>query len=41
MDYEKNKEALAIVEQMVADGQISQDVVEKYFPSSRRARMRG
>lgn len=32
MDYEKNKEALAIVEQMVADGQISQDVVEKYFP---------
>ena len=32
MDYEKNKEALAIVKQMVADGQIAQDVVEKYFP---------
>ena len=32
MDYEKNKEALAIVKQMVADGQISQEVAEKYFP---------
>lgn len=29
MDYEKNKEALAIVKQMVADGQISQEVAEK------------
>ena len=32
MGYEKNKDALAIVRQMVADGQISQDVAEKYFP---------
>ena len=32
MDCEKNKEALAIVKQMVADGQVAQDVAEKYFP---------
>ena len=32
MEYIKNKEAIAIVKQMVADGQISQDVAEKYFP---------
>lgn len=32
MDYEKNKEAFVIVKQMVADGQISQEVAEKYFP---------
>ena len=28
----ENKNAIAIVKQMVADGQISQDVAEKYFP---------
>lgn len=28
----KNKESLAIVRQMVADGQVSQEVAEKYFP---------
>ena len=32
MDYEKNKEAIEMVKQMVADGQVSQDVAEKYFP---------
>lgn len=32
MDYEKNKDALAIVKQMVVDGQVSQEVAEKYFP---------
>ena len=32
MEYIKNKEAIAIVKQMVVDGQISQDVAEKYFP---------
>lgn len=32
MDYEKNNEALAIVKRMVIDGQISQEVAEKYFP---------
>ena len=35
MDYEKNKEALAIVRQMIADGQIAEDVAEKYFPELR------
>ena len=35
MDYEKNKEALDMVCQMVNDGQISQDVAEKYFPELR------
>ena len=35
MDYEKNKEALAIVRQMIADGQISEDVAERYFPELR------
>ena len=33
MDYIKNQEeAIAIVKQMIADGQISQEVAEKYFP---------
>jgi hypothetical protein len=32
MDYEKNNEALDIVKRMVADGQVSQEVAEKYFP---------
>lgn len=32
MNYEMNKEALAIVRQMISDGQISQEVAEKYFP---------
>lgn len=32
MDYEKNKEALAVVKQMIADGQIAEDVAAKYFP---------
>lgn len=32
MANEKNKEALAIVKQMIADGQVAQDVAEKYFP---------
>ncbi len=32
MDYEKNKETLAIVRQMISDGQVSQEVAEKYFP---------
>lgn len=31
MDY-KNKEALEIVKQMVTDGQLAQDVAERYFP---------
>ena len=34
MNYENNKEALDIIKQMVADGQISQDVAEKYFLNS-------
>lgn len=32
MANEKNKEALDIVRQMVADGHVSQHIVEKYFP---------
>lgn len=32
MDYEKNKEAIEMVRQMVTDGQVSQDVAEKCFP---------
>lgn len=32
MDYEKNKEAIKIVRQMVADGQIAEDIAAKYFP---------
>ena len=43
MDYEKNKEALEIVRQMVSDGQVAQDVAEKYFPElieSENERMR-
>ena len=42
MDYE-NKKTLAILKQMVADGQISQEVAEKYFPElaeSENERMR-
>ena len=30
-----NKEILAVVNQMVSDGQVSQDVAEKYFPELR------
>ena len=32
MENENNKNVLAILKQMVADGQIAQDVAEKYFP---------
>lgn len=32
MDNEKNKNAIEIVKQMVTDGQLAQEVAEKYFP---------
>lgn len=33
-----NKEILAVVNQMVSDGQITQEVVEKYFPELRESK---
>ena len=33
-----NKEILAVVNQMVSDGQIAQDVAEKYFPELRESK---
>lgn len=37
MSMRTNKEILAVVNQMVSDGQVSQDVAEKYFPELRES----
>ena len=38
MQMRTNKEILAVVNQMVSDGQITQEVVEKYFPELRESK---